>query len=321
MIIFIYAVLVFLVLRFSVTLFNFLSNPKMGNYGRKFTDSVSIIIRIEKDEAEATGLLASIAAQDYKNIQIIIQPVGNTDFLKEATGDYFLFLEANTNLKNGFIHSLIYRTKVFNLALLNVIPTQKNIGFLANCIYPISDFLLLNLFPLRLVRLINHPVFATANESCLFFDAGIYRQFEWDTKGKGFTFRALEIVKRIKQERLKADVLMGNQLIYLEEQPLMSDVRLFSERLMMNFNNNVFVALIYLILVIAGPIVMVVELEPAFLVLPAGLIFLSRVMTSFLSSQNPVPNILLHPLQMLALLLLLLKHTWTRVFSGVGEKK
>lgn len=321
MIVFIYAVLVFLVLRFSVTLFNFLSNPKMGNYGRKFTDLVSIIIRIEKDEAETTGLLASIATQDYKNVQIIFHTASNTDFLKEAKGDYFLFLEANTNLKNGFINSLIYRAKVFNLALLNVIPTQRNIGFLANCIYPLSGFVLLNLFPLRLVRLVNHPVFATANESCLFFDAGVYRQFKWDKKVKDTAFRALEIVKMVKQEGLKADVLLGNRLIYLEEQRSAPDFRLFSERLMMNFNNNILVALIYLVLVVAGPIVMVIELEPAFLVLPAGLIFLSRVMTSFLSSQNPVPNILLHPLQMMALLLLLLKHTWIRVFSGVAEKK
>jgi hypothetical protein len=115
MIIFIYTVLVFLVLRFSVTLFNFLSNPKMGNYGRKFTDPVSLIIKVEKEASEADELLASIAAQDYKHLQVIIQNAATPFSIKDATGDYFLFLEANTVLKNGFIHSLIYRTKIFNL--------------------------------------------------------------------------------------------------------------------------------------------------------------------------------------------------------------
>lgn len=321
MIIFIYTVLVFLVLRFSVTLFNFLSNPKMGNYGRKFTDPVSLIIKVEKDKSEADELLASIAAQDYKHLQIIVQ-YGATPFsIKDATGDYFLFLEANTVLKNGFIHSLIYRTKIFNLALLSVIPTQKNVGLLASCVYPLSDFVLLNLFPLRLVRLVNHPVFATANESCLFFDARVYRQFKWDERVKRSISRAVEIVKMVKQEGLKADVLLGNRLIYFGERQLTSGFPLFSRRLMLNFSNNVLVAVLYLILVIAGPIVMVIELEPAFLVLPFGLIFLSRVMTSFSSAQHPVPNILLHPLQMLALVLLLLSNLWNRVFSGLGDKK
>jgi len=321
MIIFIYTVLVFLVLRFSVTLFNFLSNPKMGNYGRRFTDQVSLIIKVEREKSEADELLASIAAQDYKHLQIIIQ-YGTSPFSpEEATGDYFLFLGANTLLKNGFIHSLIYRTKVFNLALLSVIPTQRNTGLLANCIYPLADFVLLNLFPLRLVRLINHPVFATANESCLFFDAAVYRQFKWEERIKRSASRAVEIVKMVKQEGLKADVLLGNRLIYFGEKQLEPGFLPFSRRLMLNFSNNILAAVLYLILVIAGPIVLAIELEPALLVLPLGLIFLSRVMTSFLSAQHPVTNVLLHPLQMLALVLLLFSNIWNRVFSGPGDKK
>ena len=317
MIIFIYIVLVFLVLRFSVTLFNFLSNPKMGNYGRKFTDPVSIIVKVEKEQAEADELLASIAAQDYTNLQIIIQPVGVPYSMDGVTGDYLLFLDANTNLKNGFIHSLVYRMKVFNLSLLSVIPTQRNTGFLANCIFPLSDFVLLNLFPLRLVRLINHSVFATVNESCMFFDAEIYRQFKWHQEN----VRAIEIVKMVKQERLKADVLLGNELICTKERQSGSGSNLFGKDLMMNFNNHVLVAFLYLILVIGGPVVMLIELDPVFLVLPFGLIFLSRVMISFLSSQHPVLQILLHPFQMLALLLLLLNQAWNKMFSGVAVKK
>ncbi|WP_124585044.1 glycosyltransferase family A protein [Pedobacter sp. KBW06] len=293
----------------------------MGNYGRKFTDLVSLIIKVEKEKSEADELLASIAAQDYKHLQIIIQ-YGATPFsVKEATGDYFLFLTADTLLKNGFIHSLIYRTKIFNLALLSVIPTQRNRGFLANCVYPLTDFVLLNLFPLRLVRLINHPVFATANESCLFFDASLYRRFKWDERVKRRASRAVEIVKMVKQEGLKADVLLGNRLIYFGARQLEPGSLAFSRGLMLNFSNNVLVAVFYLIFVIAGPIIMSIELEPAFLVLPFGLIFLSRVMTSFLSAQHPVPNILLHPLQMLALVWLLLSNIWNRLFSGLSDKK
>lgn len=318
MIFFLYIVLVFLVLRFSVTLFNFLSNPKMGNYGRSFTDRVLIIIKVREAQEEAENLIASIAAQDYKNYEVLIQPIGSPDVTANANGAYFLFLDANTVLGKGFINSLIYRTTVFKLALLSVIPTPRISGFIANCLYPLTDFLVLNLFPLRLVRLLSHPAFSMANGACLFFDAEIYRQYEWDDRLKDSNLAALEMVKTVKQERLNAEILLGNKMIYLAETKL--DVAGFSKRLMLNFSNQPIVALAYLVLVIAGPIVMALTLAPVFLLLPYGLIFLSRLMIAYLSAQKPFPSILYHPLQMIGLTYLLISNTWIR-FSAVLKPK
>lgn len=319
MIFFLYIVLVFLVLRFSVTLFNFLSNPKMGNYGRYFTDQVLIIIKVKEREEEAEDLIASISAQDYKNYEVLIQPIGAPDVTAAAKGAYFLFLDANTVLEKGFINSLIYRTTVFKLALLSVIPTPRLAGFIANCLYPLADFLVLNLFPLRLVRLVNHPAFSMANGACLFFDAEVYRQYEWDDRLKDSNLAALEMVKTVKQERLKAELLLGNKMIYLTENSL--DVAGFSKRLMLNFSNQPIVALAYLVLVIAGPIVMALTLAPVFLLLPYGLIFLSRLMIAYLSAQKPFPGLLYHPLQMISLTYLLISNTWNRFSTVLKPKK
>ncbi|MCX2453082.1 hypothetical protein OQX61_17530 [Pedobacter sp. PLR] len=319
MIFFLYIVLVFLVLRFSVTLFNFVSNPKIGNYRRSFTDKVVIIIKIRQTAQEAEKLMASVAAQDYQNYEILIQSADGPDVAASAKGAYFLFLDANTQIEKGLINSLVYRTTVFKLALLSVIPTPKISGFLANCIYPLSDFVLLNLFPLRLVRLINHPAFAMANGACLFFDAAVYQRYEWNDRVKDSSQEALEMVKTIKQEKLKADLLLGNKLIYQEEREL--DLTLFSKRLMLNFSNQPIVALGYLVLVIAGPVVMALTLAPVFLLLPYGLIFLSRMMIAYLSAQKPFPNILYHPLQMLSLTWLLLNNSWNRFLAVLKPKK
>lgn len=321
MIIFLYIVLVFLVLRFSVTLFNFVSNPKMGNYGRTFTDKVVIIIKVRKGKQEAEELIASIAAQDYQNYEILIQPVRGPDVAATAKGAYFLFLDANIVLDKGLVNSLIYRTTVFKLTVLSVIPTPNISGFVANCIYPLGDFVLLNLFPLRLVRLTNLPVFSMANGGCLFFDAEIYRQYSWNYGTKDASLGAVEIVRNVKQQKLKADLLLGNRLIYVNESTPEMDISLFSKRLMLNFSNQPIVALIYLILVIAGPIVMLFTLAPVFLVLPLGLIFLSRMMTAYLAAQRPFPNILYHSLQMLSLTYLLLNSCWSHFSSVLSGKK
>ncbi|WP_316746636.1 hypothetical protein [Pedobacter gandavensis] len=319
MIFFLYIVLVFLVLRFSVTLFNFLSNPKMGNYGRSFTGKVVIVVNVLQEKQEAEKLMASIAAQDYQNYEVLIQSADGPDVAAKAKGNYLLFLEANTILEKGFIKSLVYRSTVFNLAMLSVIPTPKISGFLARCIYPLSDFVLLNLFPLRLVRLINHPAFAMANGACLFFDAAVYQRYEWDHRGKDATEAAIEMMKALKQEKLKTDLLLGNKLIYQEASTL--DLPVFAKRLMLNFSNQPIVGLGYLALVIAGPIVMLLNLAPVFLVLPFGLIFLSRMMIAYLSAQKPFPYILYHPFQMISLTWLLLNHCWNRFLTVLKPKK
>ncbi|WGQ12306.1 hypothetical protein QG516_11785 [Pedobacter gandavensis] len=318
MIFFLYIVLVFLVLRFSVTLFNFLSNPKIGNYGRSFTDKVLIIIKVKQSEEEAAQLIASISAQDYKNYEILIQRIHRPDVIAAVNGAYFLFLDANTLIQRGFINSLIYRTTVFKLAMLSVIPTPRISGFIANCIYPLTDFVLLNLFPLRLVRLLKHPSFSMVNGACLFFDADVYRQYEWDDTLKYSNQGALEMMKMVKQEKLNAELLLGNKLIDLEESK--ADMTDLSRRLMLNFNQQPIVALAYLILVVGGPIAMALTLAPVFLLLPYGLIFLSRMMIAYLTAQKPIPSVLYHPLHMISLTWLVMNQCWNS-FLAVFKSK
>ena len=72
MIIFTYVVLFFLVIRFSVTVFNFLSNPKLPSFGPAFTDLVSVVITVRNEESNLLNLLKSILAQEYRNIEVII---------------------------------------------------------------------------------------------------------------------------------------------------------------------------------------------------------------------------------------------------------
>lgn len=316
MIIFIYTFLVFLVLRFSVTLFNFLSNPKLGNYGRHFNDKVSILIKKEEG-ADISAVLTSIEEQDYENTEVIIlNDFSDKEKIEAAKGDYLLFLEGETLLEKGLINSLIYRTKVFNLALVNIIPTQLSTGFLSHCVYPLSDFILLNLFPLRLVKLIGHPIFSAANDACLFFDGDVYRKNQWHAQLKGKTFSALELMKILKQDRFKADLLLANRLLYLRQDDNPAAINSFSRKLMQYFNNFPLVAIGYLVLVIGGPVTLFLEFEPVFFILPIGLIFMTRVMISFLSSQNALLNLVLHPLQMLTLVFLVFNNFWNRLSGG-----
>jgi hypothetical protein len=342
---FIYTVLIFLVLRFSVTLFNFLSNPKLGKYGRLFSNKVSVIIQAAGDEESLLNMLNALQQQDYRHIEVIVmQSPGSNSYaavkaicandprfrvrkrnsfhMEDANGDYLLFLEPDVFVHNGLINSLIYRTKVFSLAFLNIIPARSISGMLNHLLLPLNSFVLLNLVPLRLVRLFSSPVFSAAGTECMFFDAAIYSTYNWQQGTGGEMPEAVEVMRAVKQEGFKVETLLGAKLISISA-PGKTDNRLLktAAQLLKAFGNNILAASLYVLLVVAGPLVMLLNYEYSLLVLPVGLIFLSRVMISFLSGENPFWNVLLHPLQMLFLLAALVTEIYTRTVQLVKNKR
>ena len=197
---------------------------------------------------------------------------------------------------------MIYRAKVYDLALISLVPNRKLNGFFDRCIYPLNDFVLMNIFPMRLIRLINIPAFSVASQPCMFFNADKYRQ---------------NLVSG-NQDKTKMELLQANGFVYLEDK---SDTSSVGKGLLRIFGNNVLAALTYVLLVVFCPIVMAVNFDPAFLALPAGLIFLTRVMISFLTAQNQVVNLLLHPLQVMMLVLVMVKAIAIRLLTLTRQKK
>lgn len=300
MITFIYAVLVFQVLRFSVTLFNFLSNPKLGYYGKHFGVPVSLIITGKR--SEATDLLKSIANQDYKNIEVFFKDEQDEELLlTQVKGRYFLFLDAETTISKGLINNLIQRTKVFDLDLLSLIPRRTPKDFFEHCTIPLQDWLLLNLFPLRFIKLNTPLLLSVASKSCMFYDARRYRVLRQN-------------VQETEPRKFSAEILLGNKFIYNHTRPDSSEQ---GRLLLKTLGRSIPVAILYLLLSVLGPLLMLLNFDYIFLVLPIGLIFLSRIMISFLTGQAPLMNLLLHPFQVVMLVLLLIKAGWNKVFTPV----
>ena len=288
MIIFVYVVLVFLVLRFSVTLFNFLSNPTLGHYGKKFDDKISIIICPSLSGNE--DLTASISVQDYKNVEVL--QVETSDGLDAtatlATGKYLLFIDSNTVIKKGLLNSLVYRTKVFNLKYIALIPKRSPLTFYDFLVLPLTDYVILNLLPLRLVRLLNLPSLGANNGRYLFYNAESYR---------------IKMVGSVAEDEKKAETLLANGMMVSHKKLSMNEA---SKELMRIFDGNLLSIGLYILLLMAGPLFLLLNFKLALITLPLGLIFLTRVMTSFLTKQNPLVHVLLHPLQMVTMTYLLI---------------
>ncbi len=348
MIVFTFTVLVFLVLRFTVTLFNFLSNPKLTIFRPAFATSVSIVIMLRNEESNLLNLLDSIKLQDFEQYEVFIyysvmEPqdeetvaqfcrqdsrfsmvrghLNDYSWIEDhAKGDYLMLLDSNTHIHAGLLNSLIYRIRVFRLGMISVIPTQVVKSFRQQLLGPLNDFMLLNMVPLRLVKLFKTPVLSVSSRDCLFMDAQKCYANQWLERldpRKGTT----ELLRMVKQDQEKAEVLLGNTLVY--KRPKNNDAEALAtaaENLKMYFNGNLLIAFVYVFLVVFGPLVVLIGFDINVLVLPIGLIFLSRIMTAFLTAQNPIYTVLTHPLQMLMLVVVYIKALSKQLLTSGKQK-
>lgn len=339
MIIIIYITLFFIILRFTVTLFNFISNPKLTRVTRRYTDLVSILIPARNEADNIVLLLQSISRQDYKDYEVLIYDDQSTDntyslcmafatghksfsvikggklpngwlgknhachqLAKQAKGDYLLFLDADEVIANGLINGAVHRMKTYKLGLLSLFSNQLMQTAGEKATVPLLHFLLLNLFPLRLVFLTKNPVFATACGQFMLFDAANYRENLWHQQVKDKVVEDAAIMKLVKSAGYNGEALLANGMISCRMYKNYREaINGFSKNALGAFNYSIAGLLAYVLLLIAGPMIVMMTLDFPLIFFMAGLIVLTRIMISLSAGQNVLSNILLHPLQMTSL--------------------
>ncbi|MFD0751223.1 glycosyltransferase [Mucilaginibacter calamicampi] len=333
------ATLLFMVLRFTVTLFNFISDPKLRRVSRHYTDFVSILIPVRNESSDIIALLESIYRQDYNNYEVIILdddsnddtyklcktfcdrhnnfriikgeqlPAGWTgknfachQLAQAAKGDFFLFLDADEQVRNGLINTAVYRMYQYKLGLLSVFADtdMRSTGELT--VVPLLHYVLLGLLPLRLVYLIKNQAVAAASGQFMLFNAEVYRQHQWHNEVKDKVVEDAEIMRMVKAAGYPGETLLANNMLSSRMYKSYSAaVNGFSKNVLSVFNYNIIWFLIYILLIITGPMMVIITLNIPIILFMLTITVIGRLMSSFLAGQNPVYNVILHPLQMLNL--------------------
>jgi len=336
------ATFLFIILRFTVTLFNFISNPKLHRVARQYQDDVSILIPARNEQDNILTLLQSIHKQDYHNYEVIILDDNSDDntyqicadfaavhprfkvikgdelpagwlgknfacyqLAHQAKGSFLLFLDADEQIESGLINSAVHRMYLRKLGLLSLFTNQdmRSVGELSTV--PLMHYLLLNLLPLQLVYLIKNPGVAAASGQFMLFDAAVYNDNNWHEQVKDKVVEDVEIMKLIKANSYNGEALLANNMISCRMYKSYNEaVTGFSKNFLAAFNYSILGLLIYVLFIIGGPMIIMMTLDFNLIFFMAGLILLTRVMISLSAKQNAWYNIILHPVQMINLTLI-----------------
>jgi len=330
------------VLRFTVTLFNFISNPKLPHIKRDYQYLVSILIPARNEADNILRLLRSIDQQDYAYYEVIVLDDDSSDntyklcsdfagkhsrfrvikgeplphgwlgknyachqLAQKAQGDYLLFLDADEQISNSLIVSAVHRMRLFRLGLLSLFTNQEMGTFGERLVVPLMHYVLLNLLPLRLVYLFKNSNVAAASGQFMLFDAEAYRENQWHEKAKDRVVEDVEIMKMVKAAGYNGEALLANGMISCRMyKSYTGAVNGFSKNFLAAFNYSVMGLLLYLMVLIGGPMIVMITLDFPLIFFMIGLIILTRIMISLSAGQSALLNVILHPLQMLNLVMI-----------------
>lgn len=342
MIYLLYIIFSFLILRFSVTLFNFISNPKLGNSVKQYDDLVSVLIPARNEQDDILNLLQSLKSQNYQNIEVIILDDSSSDatlqisrdfcatdnrfkvicgnplpnnwlgknyachqLAQQAKGKYLLFLDADETVKSNLINNAIHRMVLGKLALLSLFANQITLTLGEKLVVPLMHYLLLNLLPLRLVKLSSNPAFAAASGQFMLFNAQIYKQNLWHQQVKNKVVEDIEIMKTVKQKGFSCETLLANRFLYCRMyKNYKQSLNGFSKNLLAGFGGSILGLLAFVLLICFGFPFIIFYANTGLVVFALILILLNRLLICMLSNQPIIYNIILNCAQIVTLLLL-----------------
>jgi chlorobactene glucosyltransferase len=325
-------IFIFLILRFTVTLFNFLSNPKLQRVSKPYHDKISILIPARNEADDILTLLQSIHQQDYQNYEVIILDDNSADgtlaiceaftaqhhkfkvlkgkplpadwlgknyachqLAQLASGKLYLFLDADEKVRDGLLNSAIHRMYLRRLSLLSLFTNQEMKTTGEKVVVPLMHYILLNLLPIRLVYLIKSAAVAAASGQFMLFDAEQYNEYQWHRLAKNKVVEDVEIMKLVKAANQNGEALLANGMISCRMyKGYKQAINGFGKNFLAAFNYNIF----------GGPIIVIMTMNLNFIFMMIGLIVLTRIMISMSAGQSASRNIILHPWQMLSLLLI-----------------
>ena len=195
----------------GIRLYNLISRNILNKSILKSNELVSILIPMRNEESNVSKCIESILKQTYTNYEIIVYDDESTDktlellktyanknrklkiiegqnkptdwlgknwacwnLANEAKGDIFLFIDADVELKEHAIESVLIQIKKDKVHMLSVFPFQTNLTIGEKITVPSFLMFLYSFLPLGMVKIISGPSIAAANGQFMIWQKNAY---------------------------------------------------------------------------------------------------------------------------------------------------
>jgi glycosyltransferase involved in cell wall biosynthesis len=325
-----WGVLIFTIVQMLTAIVNLLFISKLTNGKLSARPLVSVLIPARNEEMNIANILNDIIQQDFNEIEVIVFNDNSTDHtaaivkgfaLKDkrinlidskslpsgwlgknwachtlagnATGEYFLFLDADVRIGKGLIMNSIGYLKRFNLSMISIFPKQiiKTTG--EKITVPVMNYILLSLLPLVMVRKSVFSSLSAANGQFMLFDAGAYKSMLPHEKMRNNKVEDIEIARYFKKKKYRIACLAGDDSIQCRMyNGFMEAINGFSKNVTAFFGNSIFLALLFWVITTFGFLFVLIALPVSYFVVYLTAYLLTRIIISLVSGQDVKDNLL-----------------------------
>lgn len=219
---------------------------------------------------------------------------------QKSESEFMLFIDADVTLDRNAISFALNLMQNKKVDLLSIFPTQHIKSFGEQLVVPLMDWLLLTFLPLCKVLSSNSKSLSAANGQFMLFRTEAYKQFGGHEKIKNKIVEDIEFARGFKSIKKQIITLTGNNLVQCRMYSGFSEaVNGFSKNLYSGLNTNPFLFLMLLFtifFIFIFPFIWSLFVIESILIIL--IILIQRYLSSVISKQNPVLNLVLFPVQM-----------------------
>ncbi len=302
---------------------------------------VSVLIPARNEEKNMASCLQSISRQTCRNMEILVlddQSVDGTAAVVEsmaegdgrmillkgeplpkgwlgknwachqlsqaAHGRYLLFIDADVQMKPETLDSMLQLMDRNSSDVLSLFPTQRMQTAGEWLVVPLMNWILLSFLPLRMVYRSPDPAFVAANGQFMLFRTDIYKALDGHRAVRNEIVEDMALARRFKENGKRVTTLPDDGRVFCRMYPgFHASAEGFKKNFFAGFQTTPtrFAIIITAMFLLFTMPLFLVFLHTAYII-AVILMALNRIFTSVASRQNPVMNVLLHPLQMVLLL-------------------
>ena len=354
-------ILGFALIRMAVSLVNMLTKLNLPKAELSHNELVSVLIPARNEAHNLPPLLESLRKQEHDNLEIIVYDDHSEDetagvvkkvafndrriqlmqgnklpegwlgknyachqMASKASGDYFLFLDADVSVSKGLISKALDFVKKEQLSLLSIFPKQQIYSIGERLTVPLMNWILLTLLPMVLIRKSSRHSLAAANGQFMWFEKNCYQQHKWHEQVKDNLVEDIEIIRMMKEHNYNVCTLLGNHDISCRMYTSYKEgLNGFAKNVVEFFGGSSVMTVLFGFIVVSGVFIIPFYLEWIVFISYLIMIGLTRIFVSVASKQSVAKNLFFHIPQIATFVVMVFKGVKVRLtgsYSWKGRK-